>query len=955
MKNALLLSLSLLFIVFHCYGQELIHIGAPCKIFTGHTPSPNWNSIDFDDSEWKDAYLHMCTNPALSPYFMTTITNFTMGLPIYIRSIFNVPDPTLIQHLVLRIDWNGGFICYINGKEVLVANLSPDLQGNFAPQWRNVGPSEVFLIPSEALLFKGKNVFAIEWFPLDQSYGLLRLELLSNFIRGPFLHACSDGFHTICWTTPFVTETIIEHGPTPALGFRKIDPVFKTNHIINIGPLPPGQRWFYRVGYWVNGRSIFSPIYSFTTSYRGGNFKFAVLADVGSGDKNQILVAQQIKKQSPDFLLFAGDLVYPYFHPNLMDLQFFSIYADMFHCMPFFAVAGNHDVLYGAYGFFDWIIMPTNNIAPEIHIVDQTGPSYYYSFDYGPCHIVGLYVPTLNTPGALSQSSLEWLEKDLSQTHQVWKIIFLHHPLLSSGAHAKDDYNLNGIYDTDEVTQKLLPIAAKHKVNVIFTAHDHNYERFWLTNNVQIIVTGGGGGPLYTISSPHTYSAIFNRAYHFILVEGNESIMYISAIDSEGKVFDQLVLSQELARFTIYSEYNTPSTENTSSYRKSLLGFTGEALAAPVGSDSSLGVVYINEDDNFIYLGFEAISLAPHNIGVLFIDFMEETHEQLDHNLMLPILLNEIEEQPLTIWKGLDHLKFVDMNPDIVIGFLGVSNQSIVQMPVKVVTSSGKELTLSLYIRLGIFAIKPSYQDLIQRLQIVYYPLSPTVPVTYKADQISMLLIAIPRSLLPMGMHSLRLAGIIIKPILIENEDGLVRWTLVNNGLGKVNISDDTNQVVINSIELKLRPYPDTDKDGISDPEEFFLGLDPLSGDSDNDGLSDYWELKHGLNPLSNLGINGAYGDPDQDGLTNLQEFIIGTNPYNPNETLRIKATLIDETSLFIEWWTPPYGNCILEWALNIEGPWIPIFTRSKPSSLQTIVIPLSPTSPLGFIRAAIY
>jgi len=43
---------------------------------------------------------------------------------------------------------------------------------------------------------------------------------------------------------------------------------------------------------------------------------------------------------------------------------------------------------------------------------------------------------------------------------------------------------------------------------------------------------------------------------------------------------------------------------------------------------------------------------------------------------------------------------------------------------------------------------------------------------------------------------------------------------------------------------------PDSDKDGITDPEEEFFGTNPLLSDTDNDGYDDASEIKQGYNPL---------------------------------------------------------------------------------------------------------
>jgi len=75
----------------------------------------------------------------------------------------------------------------------------------------------------------------------------------------------------------------------------------------------------------------------------------------------------------------------------------------------------------------------------------------------------------------------------------------------------------------------------------------------------------------------------------------------------------------------------------------------------------------------------------------------------------------------------------------------------------------------------------------------------------------------------------------------------------------------------------------DTDGDGLSDGEEFALGLSPMFADSDRDGLPDDWEIANGLDPQSASGDDGASGDSDNDGLSNFDEYCNGTDPSSPD------------------------------------------------------------------------
>ncbi len=74
-------------------------------------------------------------------------------------------------------------------------------------------------------------------------------------------------------------------------------------------------------------------------------------------------------------------------------------------------------------------------------------------------------------------------------------------------------------------------------------------------------------------------------------------------------------------------------------------------------------------------------------------------------------------------------------------------------------------------------------------------------------------------------------------------------------------------------------PDADLDGDGLNNLEEFERGTDPRNTDSDRDGITDDVEVFVGLDPADGEGDEGALGDPDDDGLTNIFELAAGTHP----------------------------------------------------------------------------
>ena len=74
-----------------------------------------------------------------------------------------------------------------------------------------------------------------------------------------------------------------------------------------------------------------------------------------------------------------------------------------------------------------------------------------------------------------------------------------------------------------------------------------------------------------------------------------------------------------------------------------------------------------------------------------------------------------------------------------------------------------------------------------------------------------------------------------------------------------------------------LAPNADDDGDGLTNLQEYQMGLDASNPDTDWDGMPDGWEAAHGLNPF----VDDSREDPDGDGLMNVEEYVNGTDPHD--------------------------------------------------------------------------
>ncbi|MFH1347803.1 MAG: metallophosphoesterase [Candidatus Margulisiibacteriota bacterium] len=114
------------------------------------------------------------------------------------------------------------------------------------------------------------------------------------------------------------------------------------------------------------------------------------------------------------------------------------------------------------------------------------GP-YYYSFDYKNSHFI-----VLNNafPNSFDAKQFAWLKKDLAATDKENIFVFLHRPVFDA-SEIFSGYVMSG----REVTEELMALFDKYKVDYVFAGHIHCYAK--VKRGTVYIVSGGAGGQLH--------------------------------------------------------------------------------------------------------------------------------------------------------------------------------------------------------------------------------------------------------------------------------------------------------------------------------------------------------------------------------------------------------------------------------------------------------------------------
>lgn len=137
-------------------------------------------------------------------------------------------------------------------------------------------------------------------------------------------------------------------------------------------------------------------------------------------------------------------------------------------------------------------------------------PGRFYRRVAGP---VELYLLDSND---VDDEQTTWLEQTLSSSRARWKIAAFHHPAFSCGRYGS----------RDAVVARWVPLFERYGVQLVLSAHDHNYQRFAIRNGVRYVVHGGGGRGLYDLKTcPSGYpQRVIGREQHgflYLVVRGN--------------------------------------------------------------------------------------------------------------------------------------------------------------------------------------------------------------------------------------------------------------------------------------------------------------------------------------------------------------------------------------------------------------------------------------------------
>ncbi len=256
-----------------------------------------------------------------------------------------------------------------------------------------------------------------------------------------------------------------------------------------------------------------------TLPLKEGSIRFLAIGDSGRGNKEQHELAKvmfRYREVFPyDFVIMTGDNIYYQKNAEDMKKKFEDVYRPLLDAgVKFYATLGNHDE--SNQRFYEHF----NMNGQEYFKFDKSGISFYsFNSNY------------------MDKRQIDWIKEKLSADQAGWQIAFFHHPPYSSGKRHGSDEDIREIVE---------PLLINSGVDVVFTGHEHFYERIKPQQGIQYFITGAGGKIRKNNikkNSPLTASG-FDKDLSFMLVEIAGDEMHFQVISRAGLTVDSGIIKR---------------------------------------------------------------------------------------------------------------------------------------------------------------------------------------------------------------------------------------------------------------------------------------------------------------------------------------------------------------------------------------------------------------------------
>jgi len=244
-----------------------------------------------------------------------------------------------------------------------------------------------------------------------------------------------------------------------------------------------------------------------------GSVRFGVIGDNGTGESPQYETAQRMQqtfsKFAFTFVIMLGDNIYGGKTASDMRRKFDIPYKPFTDAgVLFYASLGNHD--------------DTNQ---RFYKLFNMNGERYYTYKKGNMQFFAL------DSNYMDPTQLAWLQKELSTSKSDWKICYFHHPLYSSGAFHGSSTELRGILE---------PMFLKYGVQVVFSGHEHFYERIKPQKGIAYFIIGNSAKLRKgDITKTDLTAKGWDQGYAYMLMEISGDDLFYQVLGENGQTIDE--------------------------------------------------------------------------------------------------------------------------------------------------------------------------------------------------------------------------------------------------------------------------------------------------------------------------------------------------------------------------------------------------------------------------------
>jgi 3',5'-cyclic AMP phosphodiesterase CpdA len=137
----------------------------------------------------------------------------------------------------------------------------------------------------------------------------------------------------------------------------------------------------------------------------------------------------------------------------------------------------------------------------------------------------------------MDPKQVQWIDATLKDAREDWKIPYFHHPLYSNAERHGSSVDLRVLLE---------PIFVKNGVNVVFSGHDHVYERIKPQKGIYYFVSGSAGQLRRgNMGTSEQTAASFDQDLSFVAVEIAGTDMFFQTISRTGQTVDSGVIRRQ--------------------------------------------------------------------------------------------------------------------------------------------------------------------------------------------------------------------------------------------------------------------------------------------------------------------------------------------------------------------------------------------------------------------------